>query len=49
MWIKYIAIFIVSSAISVIFTLIIKKAAFYLKIVDIPKIFRKIHKKPTPL
>ncbi len=49
MWIKYIAIFIISLAASVIFTLIVKKAVFYLKIVDIPKIFRKIHKKPTPL
>ena len=44
---NYVIAFISAFVLSVIFTLIIKKVAFKLNIVDYPKLARKIHKKPV--
>lgn len=45
----FLNIFIVTLAVSVIFTLIIKNIALSLKVIDLPDGARKIHQKPMPL
>jgi UDP-GlcNAc:undecaprenyl-phosphate GlcNAc-1-phosphate transferase len=40
---------VIAMAISAVFTPIVKKIAFKYNILDIPKGFRKVHKKPIPL
>ncbi len=45
----YIIFFLVALILSIIFTIVIRKVAIYLKILDLPTKDRKIHKKEIPL
>jgi UDP-GlcNAc:undecaprenyl-phosphate GlcNAc-1-phosphate transferase len=45
----YLEIFVISLLLSIILTILVKKIATKLKILDHPGGDRKIHKKPTPL
>jgi len=47
--IYYLLVFLVSTFLAIIFTVLIKRIVFKYKILDQPDLDRKIHKKPTPL